>query len=95
MSGETRGSVALVARVAAQKLDERLRKALASGRGDAPHRVFRSTIGKKHPWPLTPCAKQETSDAGVRVEVDETIWCRSSECCMIGRRRTARLWLCG
>jgi len=41
MSDEVEGSVALVAWVAAQKHDERLRKALASGRGDAPHRVFR------------------------------------------------------
>jgi len=75
----------------AERIDAGLRRALARGRGDAQPRMFRWTIGKKHPWPLTPRAKQETSDSGVRVEIDETIWQRSSECCMIGRRRTARL----
>ncbi len=75
---------------AAEKIDERLRKALASGRRDAQHRMFRWTIGKKDPWPMTPRAEEATSDCGVRVEIDETIWYRSSECCMIGRRRTAR-----
>ena len=53
----------------AEKIDERLRKALASGRGDAQHREFLLTIGKKHPWPMTPRAEEETSDCGVRVEI--------------------------
>ena len=52
---------------AAEKIDAGLRKALASGRGNAQHRMFRRTIGKKHPSPLTPRAKQQTGDSGRRV----------------------------
>ena len=52
----------------------------ASRRDAAQHRMSRWAKGNKPPWPLTPRARHEARDSGVRGETDEAIWHRSTVC---------------